>query len=606
MIHSVVMFNQFWNSKGLWLRILFCWALGSTFPLFDEVNNYDLRFKLRGNQKASSQIVLVYFDQEDWTVWHGPRSSLLRSLKEFSEPTESYFWRGSTWELLLERILEQQPNVIGVTFFFNDLLPKHYGFTRSLQDPRVIWAGQLDGEGRPVMPLMANTYGHNVALVDSRIDEDQVLRRFVSPLAPISHMALKLSEANVGGSSQEFNTLWGDTRLINFRGRKGVYPAISALSILQGRVPHDFFKNKTVIIGSNSVQAHQYQTPLGRMNRAEILAQVVDNIVNKLWIHRIPVTMGSLYVLAVLAVAVLLLISYPQSVASVFMIWLSLGTTALSVWIFDSFNFWIPAMSSLALILLSYVIFISYQLSVKENQTWLLEQEKKILRELEQLRNNFVSLISHDLKTPIAKIQAICDRLLADNMTTEARDGLLALRKESTELHRYIQSILQISRLESSPIQLRKEPSDFNEIVEKVTDQIRPLAEDKRQDLLLQLEPMFSIELDGVLLQEVILNLIENAIKYTPNDGQIIIKTREIEDKVIFEVRDNGPGIPRIDRDRLFEKFFRGQAQQTNVKGTGLGLFLVKYFIELHGGEVFLESEVGKGTRVGFTLPLQA
>ncbi|HMN68952.1 MAG TPA: HAMP domain-containing sensor histidine kinase, partial [Bdellovibrionales bacterium] len=83
-------------------------------------------------------------------------------------------------------------------------------------------------------------------------------------------------------------------------------------------------------------------------------------------------------------------------------------------------------------------------------------------------------------------------------------------------------------------------------------------------------------------------------------------RTQEVDDKVVFEVADNGPGVPSEDKEHLFEKFFRGQAHKGATKGTGLGLFLVKYFIELHGGEVFLESDVGKGTRVGFTLPLQA
>jgi len=116
---------------------------------------------------------------------------------------------------------------------------------------------------------------------------------------------------------------------------------------------------------------------------------------------------------------------------------------------------------------------------------------------------------------------------------------------------------------------------------------------------------MFSIEMDSLMIQEVVLNLIENAVKYTPNDGHILVQTNEVDDKAIFSVKDNGPGISKTDQDHIFEKFYRGQAHLSQIKGTGLGLFLVKYFIELHGGEVFLESEVNKGTRVGFTLPLQ-
>ena len=600
------MLRRFWRSKGLWLRILFCWTLGSTFPFFDEVNQYDLRFQLRGDQAVADNIVIVQFDQEDWTTQHGPNSNLLRSLKEFSEPTDSYFWRATTWDKLLGNILKQNPKSVGVTFFFSDQLPKPEDQLKALQDPRVLWAAQLDNEGRPAMPLTANTYGYNVALVDLREDDDHILRRFSSPLAPIPHMALKLAETNDANSLQELNSFFGDTRLINFRGRRDIYPTVSAIDVLQDRIPQNYFQNKIVLVGSNTVKAHQFQTPLGKMNRAQVLGQVLDDVLHRRWIHKISFAWCSLYLLLVVLAAVMIIFSYPQSVALVFMVWLGLGTTALSIWIFDSFYFWIPAFSPLILAVVSYVVFIGYQLSLKENQTWRLEQEKKILSELEQLRNNFVSLISHDLKTPIAKIQAICDRLLAGKVDDEIKKGLQSLRKESAELHRYIQSILQISRMESSPVQLRQEPIDINELIEKVIEQVRPLAEDKQQTLQAQLEPMFSIEVDGVLIQEVILNLVENAIKYTPENGQISICSREVDDKVIFEVQDNGPGIPEKDRQHLFEKFFRGQAQQTNIKGTGLGLFLVKYFIELHGGEVFLETELGKGTRVGFALPLVA
>ena len=597
--------KRLWKARGLWLRILFCWALGTSFSFFDETKDYDLRFRMRGAQEAAKQIVVVFFDQEDWTSWHGSSSNLIRSLKEFSVITDSFFWKAKTWDLLLGKILAQNPKTVGVTFFFNDQLPKPDDSYHALSDPRVVWAGQLDNEGRPALPLMANSYGYNVALVDLREDEDRVLRRFASPLAPLPHMGLKLAEVETGTSAQELNSTLGESKLINFRGPRNIFPAVSALAVLQERVPPGFFKDKIVLIGSHSVQAHQYQTPLGQMSRTDILAEIVDNVLAKRWISRLALWLSSLYLLLVLMMAVGILITYPQAVAFVFLLWLGLGTTALSLWIFDSFYFWIPALSPLVLELVTYVIFLGYQLSLKENQTWRLEQETSLLSELDQLRNNFVSLISHDLKTPIAKIQAICDRLLAGAVSEDVKDGLHSLRKESTELHRYIQSILQISRLESSQVQVRKEAVDLNGLVENVIAQLRPVFEDKRQTVDVLLEPMFSIEVDSVMIQEVILNLVENAIKYTPNDGHIKVQTQEVEDKVIFAVKDSGPGIPKEDQEHIFEKFFRGQAHQSQIKGTGLGLFLVKYFIELHGGEVFLETEVGKGTRVGFTLPLQ-
>lgn len=595
-----------WKARGLWLRVLVIWGLAATFSYFDEVKQYDMRFQIRGKQETAKQIVLVDFDQEDWTAWHGPNNNLLRSLKEFSVVTDSYFWRPATWNTLLGKILAQSPQVVGVTFFFNPSLTQPEENLRAIRDPKVIWAGQLDSEGSPVFPIMANSYKYNVALLDLREDEDRVLRRFTAPVAPLPHMALKLVEDSNTASEQDLNSYIGETRNINFRGKRGIYPQVHALDVLLGRVPPAFFKDKIVIVGTNSIPGHQFQTPLGRMSRSQVLAQVVDDVIGRRWIERLSPLLSWFYLLGVLLIAVAILANYPQSVAFVFLLWLCLGTTALSLWVFDSYYFWLPMFSPLMLSLIAYIVFIGYQLSIKENQTWRLEQEKRLLSELDQLRNNFVSLISHDLKTPIAKIQAICDRLLAGQVKDEVRDGLGSLRKESVELHRYIQSILQVSKLESSKVQLHREATDLNEVVDKVVSQLRPLADDKRQVFDVNLEPMFSIEVDGVLLQEVILNLVENAIKYTPNDGAIQVQTQEVEDKVIFSVKDNGPGVPEEDRQHLFEKFFRGRAHKSATKGTGLGLYLVKYFIELHGGEVFLETDVGKGTRVGFTLPLQA
>lgn len=600
------MLQRLKSAKGLWFRVLFCWALGSTIPFFDEADTYDLRFHLRGTQPAAQEIVIVHFDQSDWNAYHGPSINYLRAIKEFAIPSDSFFWKADTWNLLLGNMLAQEPKAIGVTFFFSQQLPSIDSRHANLYDPRVLWTGQLDSEGRPVMPLAANTYGYNVALTELREDEDRTVRRFSAPVGPLPQMSLKLLESARMSDPQRLNSFLGETRLINFRGGRNVFRSISALDVLRGHIPPGFFKDKLVVIGSSSLPSHQFQTPVGRLSRAELIAQVTDNMLKERWITRVNPWLSSIYILLILLIAVALLTTYPQTVGFVFLLWLGLVTTAFSLWIFDSFYLWVPAISPLITLLFAYVILIGYQLAVKENQTWRLQQEKQLLSELDQLRNNFVSLISHDLKTPIAKIQAICDRLLAGQVPEEVRDGLGSLRKESVELHRYIQSILQLSRLESNSVQLRKEATDLNEVVEKVVDQLGALAADKRQDLHVDLEPMFSIEVDSLLIQEVVMNLVENAIKYTPNDGKIEVQTQEVDDKVIFAVRDSGPGIPAKDREHIFEKFFRGQAVQSNIKGTGLGLFLVKYFVELHGGEVFLESDIGKGTRVGFTLPLQA
>jgi signal transduction histidine kinase len=240
-----------------------------------------------------------------------------------------------------------------------------------------------------------------------------------------------------------------------------------------------------------------------------------------------------------------------------------------------------------------------------EQKNWQLEQEKKSIAQLEQLKNNFVSLISHDLKTPIAKIQAIVERLLLKEYSLELTQDLKSLRSSSHELHRYIQSILKILRVESRDFHLNKEVTDINDLVKTVILLIKPLAQEKQIQLSDKLEPLFSIEVDSTLIQEVLSNILENAIKYTPAGGQVSITTEEIDDFILIRVVDTGEGISPEDQENVFGKFVRGKNQDLKTKGSGLGLYLVKYFIELHGGRVLLSSQVGKGTTVELHLPTE-
>jgi signal transduction histidine kinase len=235
-----------------------------------------------------------------------------------------------------------------------------------------------------------------------------------------------------------------------------------------------------------------------------------------------------------------------------------------------------------------------------------LQQQQNYLAELEQLKNNFVSLISHDLKTPIAKIQGVLDRMLTQTGTApEMQSDLVSLKEYSEELNRYIQSILKVLRVESRDFKIIKETADINGVIENVIERLGPLALSKNILLQVSLEPMFLIEIDVTLMTEVFLNIIENAIKYTPNNGQVMVRSFETEKDVCVEISDSGEGISPEDQDIIWKKFTRGKTQDYKTKGSGLGLYLVKYFIELHGGEISMQSEVGKGTTFVVRLPIE-
>ncbi|RYZ65608.1 MAG: CHASE2 domain-containing protein, partial [Proteobacteria bacterium] len=364
------------------------------------------------------------------------------------------------------------------------------------------------------------------------------------------------------------------------------------------------FKNKIILIGAETSSGPQYLTPLGPLSRSEVLAHVTDTLVGDKWIRLWSFPFYALLFLALTFFAVFLITQYPQSVALVFMLWLALSIAAVSAWIFDTFYLWIPAYSPFILLLATWIIFIGYQANRIERLNFRLQQEQKYLSELEQLKNNFVSLISHDLKTPIAKIQAIVDRLMTQHTSPELQDDLKSLRRSGDELNKYIQSILKVLRVESRDFKVHKEVADINEVLEEAISQLGPLAAEKDIRLQTELEPMFSVEFDTTLIKEVVVNLIENAIKYTPRGGQIEIMSTETEESIYVRVKDNGEGIRPEDMDTVWGKFTRGRDQDLKSKGSGLGLYLVKYFIELHGGKVSLESKLGTGTTVSFTLPL--
>lgn len=566
-----------------------------------------MRFALRGNQPVLEDVVIVYVDQADLEKGFGYSRNVLRSLKEFSLLTDNFYWQVNRWHDLLKTITKQDPKSVGITFQFSTQLNANENspLMRTLTDHRILWATEVDSEGQVSLSPFRGSYGYKAGTLEFRPDEDGLIRRTEFPLSSSPSMAFRMAETITGSSLDHLDRLLGTSQALNFRGSAGHFKSVKASDVYKRQLPKDFFKNKTVIIGSLEATGHIYQTPVGPMSRAELLATSLDNLVNDRWIEKLNLPLSAIFTLIVVVLSTALMVIYPQGVALVFLLWLGTAVTSLSLWVFDTFYFWIPIASVLVTIVSTYMIFLGYKLSLKENQAWKLEQEKILSSEVEQLKSNFVSLISHDLKTPIAKIQGICDRLLSNpNLLEEVREGLGSLRKESIELHRYIQTILKISRLESSDVKLNLEATDLNELVETAHQQLLSLAKDKRQDLSIELEPLFLVEMDGILIQEVILNLIENAIKYTPTGGKIHLKTQEVEDSVIFTVEDSGPGIALEDQEKVFEKFFRGKAHQSATKGTGLGLFLVKYFVELHRGKVLFESQPGQGVKAGFSIPL--
>ena len=582
---------------GVLWRGALCWALGCLFLLSDEGSSFDTRFQFRGDRPSAQDIVLITLRPNE-ILSNLHRQKFFPDPSEIADVTDSYYWDQKTWAELLKKILAQNPNRVGVTFFFNENLGPLKRSTDQqtvFEDPRLTWAALASSADRPLLPLMTSYDRRNIGSLELLRDEDGVLRRFAPSHIEIPSLVERLADRPVTGVKQ-----------INYKGSPRIFPQYSMTDVLEELIPEGSLRGKYVLVGPESTSATQYLSPLGASNRAAIVAQLLDNTLRNSWIKRAPIWAYMFLFIALEILCIFLITQYPHSVAFVFLVWVGTLLTALSIWVFDGFSMWLPVGSPLLLILTTWIIFIGYRANEIEQRNFQLKQEQKALQELEQLKNNFVSLISHDLKTPIAKIRAIVDRMMGGSPSAETLEDLGKLRDCSEELNRYIQSILKVLRVESRDFRLNLEVGDINETIENVTEQVRPLALAKQIKIQLQLEPLFSIEADFTLIREVLLNLVENAIKYSTSGGEILVRSGEIEEHVFVEIEDNGPGIAPEDLGQVWGKFVRGRDQDLKTKGSGLGLYLVKYFVELHGGQVAIESVLKKGTKVSFRLPLEA
>lgn len=228
------------------------------------------------------------------------------------------------------------------------------------------------------------------------------------------------------------------------------------------------------------------------------------------------------------------------------------------------------------------------------------------LKQLERTREEFVANVSHELRTPLSLIKGYVETLL-DGARTDpevAERFLKIIERNARRLDLLIQDLLTISALESGQMKLDLQPVNLRALVEKVFSDLKPSAENKNIKLENAL-PDFICPGDEGRLNQALSNLVENAIKYGRPQGRVIVGGKKSNnDKMEISVRDDGPGIPPESLDRVFERFYRvDKARSREQGGTGLGLSIVKHIVLAHGGEVRVESELGKGATFYFTLP---
>lgn len=231
-------------------------------------------------------------------------------------------------------------------------------------------------------------------------------------------------------------------------------------------------------------------------------------------------------------------------------------------------------------------------------------------KEVSQMKNDFVSHVSHELKTPLASITAYSE-MLADGEADDEKtrqEFYAVIQSQAQRLNRLIEDILNVSRIESGLIKVRKEQASLTILIEEQMQMIRSYAEEKNIAVTSgHLIVYDQVYVDKDMISQVVINLLSNAVKYTPAGGHVTVGTEVDETARLARVTvtDTGAGIPADEIGRLFEKFYRVSANNKLAKGTGLGLNLVKQIVEkVHGGRVFVTSQVGVGSTFGFELPL--
>ncbi len=235
-------------------------------------------------------------------------------------------------------------------------------------------------------------------------------------------------------------------------------------------------------------------------------------------------------------------------------------------------------------------------------------RQRQAVEQLERLnraKSEFVSIVSHEFRTPLTGIQGFSEMMRDEELgLEEMREYAGDINKDAQRLNRMIDEMLDLDRMESGRMTIHPEPMDLNTVVDEAVSRVRPNAPNHtlRVDLQSDLPP---IKADRDRLTQVASNLLSNAVKYSPTGGQITVTTRADGDQLRLDVRDEGLGIPPDALETIFERYSRVDSQATkDIPGTGLGLPIVRQIVQLHGGKVWAESELGRGSVFHVLLPL--
>jgi signal transduction histidine kinase len=227
------------------------------------------------------------------------------------------------------------------------------------------------------------------------------------------------------------------------------------------------------------------------------------------------------------------------------------------------------------------------------------------LQKLEEMRRGFIANVSHELRTPMTSIRGFIEGILDGTIPPEKQnDYLIIVRDETQRLNRLVNDLLDLAKMEGGEMTLSIKPLDINELIRLCVIKLETLITSKNLEIEANFEQDNMLVLgDKDSIERVIINLLHNAVKFSGENGKIILETLKSKDKVLVSVKDNGIGIDKNEQKRVWDRFYKSDKSRGNDKtGTGLGLAIVKNIITEHKQNIWIESEIGKGTKFIFTL----
>lgn len=241
---------------------------------------------------------------------------------------------------------------------------------------------------------------------------------------------------------------------------------------------------------------------------------------------------------------------------------------------------------------------------------WLVIEDVSELRRLQRIRAEFIDNLSHELRTPLTTISLLAETAGrdAESASPRLRERIAKIEVETGHLTQMVNELLDLSKIESGAVPLLLDDVDLVRVARANAERLKPFAE--RQGLLLTFDlpvRVSPVRGDEDRIGQVLINLLHNAVKFSPNGGTIVVGVREADGEVVVWVQDPGMGVPRADRARIFERFYKvDRARVRGRGGTGLGLAIARHVVEMHGGRIWVESEEGEGSTFSFAVPIAA